>query len=169
MLSAARRAGSFNPSSAARASAASRGMAPRPLGSSNSVIARPSIRQSGCFPSSASSPARSSAAAASPSVSARHSFSDSRQKASGAIRKRPAASRSIAGQGVVIGSVPVLHDLIVAGLLVNPFPEIVEPRIGYDLLIGPQASGRPEVQRFAAWIVAEAADQRWAESENETR
>jgi LysR family glycine cleavage system transcriptional activator len=78
-----------------------------------------------------------------------------------------AVQAAIAGQGVVIGSVPVLHDLIMAGLLLNPFPEIVEPRIGYDLLIAPQATGRPDVQRFAAWIVAEAADQRRGETASE--
>ena len=67
-----------------------------------------------------------------------------------------AVQAAIAGQGVVLGSLPVLHDLVEAGLLVNPFAEIVDTNIGYDLVTSEQSLARPEVQRFASWIVAEA-------------
>ena len=68
-----------------------------------------------------------------------------------------AVQAAIAGQGVVLGSLPVLHDLMTAGLLVNPFRESVDPKIGYDLVADPGALARPAVQGFADWIVAEAA------------
>ena len=71
-----------------------------------------------------------------------------------------AVQAAIAGQGVVLGSLPVLHDLIEAGLLLNPFAEMVDPKIGYDLITAQQAPVRPEVQQFADWIVAEATELR---------
>jgi LysR family glycine cleavage system transcriptional activator len=70
-----------------------------------------------------------------------------------------AVQAAIAGQGVVIGSLPVLHDLIEAGLLLNPFPEMVDPKIGYDLVTDHKSLVRPEVQQFAEWIATEAAHQ----------
>jgi LysR family glycine cleavage system transcriptional activator len=71
-----------------------------------------------------------------------------------------AVQAAIAGQGVVLGSLPVLHDLIKVGLLVNPFGTSVDPQIGYDLVIHPMALARSAVQGFADWIVAEAARQK---------
>ena len=67
-----------------------------------------------------------------------------------------ALQAAIAGQGVVLGSLPVLRDLIEAGLLTCPFAESVRTDIGYDLVAVPQALGRPEVRGFADWITAEA-------------
>jgi LysR family glycine cleavage system transcriptional activator len=67
-----------------------------------------------------------------------------------------AVQSAIAGQGVVLGSLPVLHDLVEAGLLVNPFAEIVDTNIGYDLVTPEESLARPEVRRFANWIIAEA-------------
>lgn len=70
-----------------------------------------------------------------------------------------AVQAAIAGQGVVLGSLPVLHDLIAAGLLINPFREVVDPMIGYDLVADHNALARPAVQHFVDWIIAEAAHQ----------
>ena len=70
-----------------------------------------------------------------------------------------AVQAAIAGQGVVLGSLPVLHDLVEAGLLVCPFPDRVVTDIGYDLVTTQQALQRPEVQAFRDWIVAEASSQ----------
>jgi LysR family transcriptional regulator, glycine cleavage system transcriptional activator len=79
-----------------------------------------------------------------------------------------AVQAAVAGQGVVIGSLPVLHDLIEAGLLVNPFSESVDPEIGYDLVTEHEALVRPAVQHFADWIVAEAEHQRLPRSKGST-
>ncbi len=70
-----------------------------------------------------------------------------------------AVQAAIAGQGVVLGSLPVLHDLVEANLLVCPFPERVITDIGYDLVTTRRAQRRPEVQSFTDWIVAQASAQ----------
>ncbi|MEO9874075.1 MAG: LysR substrate-binding domain-containing protein [Anderseniella sp.] len=70
-----------------------------------------------------------------------------------------AVQAAIAGQGVVLGSLPVLHDLVEAGLLVCPFPDRVVTDIGYDLVTTQRGLRRPEVQSFMDWIIAEASSQ----------
>lgn len=66
-----------------------------------------------------------------------------------------AVQAAIAGQGVVLGSLPVMHDLVVSGLLVRPFPEKVETDIGYDVTARGAAMERSEVRDFVSWITAE--------------
>jgi LysR family glycine cleavage system transcriptional activator len=63
----------------------------------------------------------------------------------------------VAGQGVVLGSLPILRDLVTAGLLVTPFTAMVNTDIGYDLVIAPRALERPDVVLFSKWILREAA------------
>ncbi len=70
-----------------------------------------------------------------------------------------AVQAAVAGQGVVLGSLPVLHDLIETNLLVCPFRERVTTNIGYDLVTTQRALQRTEVQAFTDWIVAEATAQ----------
>lgn len=70
-----------------------------------------------------------------------------------------AVQAAIAGQGVVLGSLPVLQDLVAANLLVCPFPEWVTTDIGYDLVTTQRALQRTEVQAFMDWIIAEASSQ----------
>lgn len=67
-----------------------------------------------------------------------------------------AVQAAIAGQGVVLGSLPVLHNLVEANLLVCPFPDRVMTDIGYDLVTTDRALQRTEVQAFVDWIIAEA-------------
>ncbi|MCB1376915.1 MAG: LysR family transcriptional regulator [Alphaproteobacteria bacterium] len=67
-----------------------------------------------------------------------------------------AVQAAIAGQGVVLGSLPVLRDLVEARLLVNPFRETVTTTIGYDIVTTRRALERREVRNFADWIIAEA-------------
>ncbi|MDI5921155.1 LysR substrate-binding domain-containing protein [Halomonas sp. LR5S13] len=68
-----------------------------------------------------------------------------------------AVQAAIAGQGVVLGSLPILSDLVAAGLLVRAFPDIVETSIGYDIVATRDAIGTQQVQSFIAWTKAEAA------------
>jgi LysR family glycine cleavage system transcriptional activator len=70
-----------------------------------------------------------------------------------------AVQAAIAGQGVVLGSLPVLHNLVEANLLVCPFRERVTTDIGYDLVTTQRALQRTEVQAFMDWIIAEASSQ----------
>ncbi|MXN17912.1 LysR family transcriptional regulator [Pseudooceanicola sp. GBMRC 2024] len=68
-----------------------------------------------------------------------------------------ALQAAIAGQGLVLGSQPVLRDYLASGLLVQPFPDRVVTDIGYDAVTTPEALARPEVAAFLDWIRAEAA------------
>ena len=67
-----------------------------------------------------------------------------------------ALQAAIAGQGVILGSKPVLARLVVAGLLVDPFKIRVTTDIGYDLVTAKRAKPKPEVVSFINWITAEA-------------
>jgi LysR family glycine cleavage system transcriptional activator len=68
-----------------------------------------------------------------------------------------ALQAAIAGQGVVLGSEPVLRDLIRARLLTSPFRQRVDTDIGYDVVATKLALERREVRRFVDWVAGEAA------------
>jgi LysR family glycine cleavage system transcriptional activator len=68
-----------------------------------------------------------------------------------------ALQAAVAGQGVVLGSTPILRSLVEAKLLVNPFPHKVVTDIGYDLVTTERARARPEVASFLEWISREAS------------
>ena len=67
-----------------------------------------------------------------------------------------ALQAAIAGQGVILGSLPILRSLMQAGLLVNPFPHSVKTDIGYDLVTSNRAEITPEIANFIEWIIQEA-------------
>ncbi|QIE53977.1 LysR family transcriptional regulator [Pikeienuella piscinae] len=66
-----------------------------------------------------------------------------------------ATQAAVAGQGVLLGSAPILRGLIDAGLLCNPFPESVVTDIGYDLVATAAGMARPDAARFIEWMLAE--------------
>jgi LysR family glycine cleavage system transcriptional activator len=66
-----------------------------------------------------------------------------------------AIQAAIAGQGVVLGSWPMVRNAIEANLLVSPFIERARTDIGYDLAVTREAMARPEVARFVEWILQE--------------
>lgn len=68
-----------------------------------------------------------------------------------------AVQAAIAGQGVVLGSWPIVRDALDGNLLVSPFRERVRPEVGYDLVATRTALARPEVAAFVAWILEEVA------------
>lgn len=68
-----------------------------------------------------------------------------------------AVQAAIAGQGVILGSLPVLRDLVEAGLLISPFPESVITDIGYDLVTAKRVFQRDEVATFWNWLIDEAS------------
>ncbi len=67
-----------------------------------------------------------------------------------------ALQAAIAGQGVILGSLPILQSLVEAKFLVNPFPHTVRTDIGYDLVTTERVRARPEVTSFLDWIADEA-------------
>lgn len=66
-----------------------------------------------------------------------------------------AVQAAIAGQGFIIGSVPILHEIIEAKLLTNPFERGVVTDIGYDLVVNQPSLERTEVAAFVRWILTE--------------
>ncbi len=73
-----------------------------------------------------------------------------------------AVQAAIAGQGVMLASWPILRDALDAGVLVRPFHETVTTDIGYDLVTTGDASQRPEVSAFVAWMLSVAQQEREA-------
>jgi LysR family transcriptional regulator, glycine cleavage system transcriptional activator len=67
-----------------------------------------------------------------------------------------AVQAAVAGQGIVLGSWPILRDLVEAKLLVSPLPERVHTNIGYDFVTTARSLERPEVRCFADWVAREA-------------
>lgn len=66
---------------------------------------------------------------------------------------------ALAGQGVALARLPLIGEALARGELVEPFgaqARIATP-YAYWLLIAPAKRDRPEVQRFAAWLQAQAA------------
>ena len=62
---------------------------------------------------------------------------------------------AIAGQGFILGSTPVLSDLIKKELLIDPFNLSVKTDLGYDLVYEKKAFIKPEIEKFISWIVSE--------------
>jgi len=64
---------------------------------------------------------------------------------------------AVSGQGVALGRSPLIDHAVARGDLVMPWPKRYDSPRGYFALSGSQASGRPEVQQFIAWLREEAA------------
>lgn len=66
---------------------------------------------------------------------------------------------ALTGQGVALARLPLVHEHLERGELVEPFGKA--GRLGspfsYWLITGPNAARRPEVQQFADWVRAQAA------------
>jgi len=68
-----------------------------------------------------------------------------------------ALQAAIAGQGIVLGSRPIVQDALDAGLLVMACAESVKVREGYEVVATEAALERPEVAAFVEWIRTAAA------------
>jgi len=67
-----------------------------------------------------------------------------------------AVAAAVAGQGVVIGRLPLLRELVQTGQLVAPFSEGAASRRGYFIETSRRAAGNPDAQDFVRWLRAEA-------------
>lgn len=65
-----------------------------------------------------------------------------------------AVEAAVAGQGVVIGRLPLLADLVRQRRLVAPFRTPAASRRGYSLALAPQAAHNPAALAFADWLVS---------------
>ena len=67
-----------------------------------------------------------------------------------------AVAAAVAGQGVVIGRMPLLDGLLRSGQLVAPFGTQAASRRGYFVVPGRRATHNPDAQDFMRWLQAEA-------------
>ncbi|HVJ43717.1 MAG TPA: LysR substrate-binding domain-containing protein [Dongiaceae bacterium] len=63
---------------------------------------------------------------------------------------------AVAGQGVALGTKPVVADHLAAGTLVAPFAKRIVTPFAYYLVYAPTIRERPEAQGFIDWILEEA-------------
>ena len=66
-----------------------------------------------------------------------------------------AVAAAVAGQGVVIGRLPLLADLVRRKQLVAPFRSPAASRRGYFVTLAPHAAHNPSARAFADWLKAE--------------
>jgi len=62
---------------------------------------------------------------------------------------------AVAGQGVAIGRLPLLAELLKDGRLVAPFTGAAS-HMGYFVMVAPRSAGNADAQDFVAWLMAEA-------------
>jgi len=63
---------------------------------------------------------------------------------------------AIDGQGVALGTSPLVRQLIRQGKLIAPLAKEFESLRAYYLVISADAAGRPEVKDFAGWLLGQA-------------
>ena len=87
--------------------------------------------------------------------------------ANGAPGLRPAGSlrftlydqvvqAAVGGQGVALGRLPLIAELLRDGRLVAPFPKRYDSERGYVALVAPRAREREDVAAFVRWLDAES-------------
>lgn len=67
-----------------------------------------------------------------------------------------AVAAAVAGQGVVIGRLPLLRELVQSGRLVAPFGEGASSRRGYFIDTSRRAAANADAQDFVRWLRIEA-------------
>ncbi len=67
-----------------------------------------------------------------------------------------AIAAAVAGQGVAIGRLPLLAELIRDRRLVAPFGGGAASRRGYYVMLSPRGADNPDAQDFARWLRVEA-------------
>ena len=60
---------------------------------------------------------------------------------------------ALAGQGVALGRVPLISDLLRDGSLVAPFAQLSSTNRAYWLVRAASAQRRPQVEQFAQWLM----------------
>lgn len=65
---------------------------------------------------------------------------------------------ALGGQGVALGRLPMVSELVEAGRLVAPFPKRYDSQRGYYVIVAPHARTRPDVAAFVAFLREQAID-----------
>jgi len=66
---------------------------------------------------------------------------------------------ALGGQGVALGRIPLISELLRDGKLIAPFPKRYDSPRSYFVVMAPQVADRPDVAAFAVWLQREAAAQ----------
>ena len=67
---------------------------------------------------------------------------------------------AVGGQGVALGRLPLIAELLHDGKLVAPFPKRYDSERGYVALVAPHANSREDVAAFVRWLDVESAPMR---------
>jgi DNA-binding transcriptional LysR family regulator len=67
-----------------------------------------------------------------------------------------AIAAAVAGQGVAIGRLPLLLEMLRDGRLVAPFSGPAASQRGYFIAASAASAGNPDAQDFVRWLRAEA-------------
>lgn len=67
-----------------------------------------------------------------------------------------AVAAAMQGQGVVIGRLPLLAELVESGRLVTPFGSCASSQRGYYMVSGVRGGANPDAQDFVRWLRSEA-------------
>jgi len=70
---------------------------------------------------------------------------------------------TLGGQGVALGRIPLIAELLRDGRLVAPFPKRYDSPRGYFVVVAPHAREPEDVAAFVAWLLDEAAAQTTAD------
>jgi len=77
---------------------------------------------------------------------------------------------TLGGQGVALGRIPLISELLRDGRLVAPFPKRYDSPRSYFVIVAPHATQRADVAAFVAWLQREAATaQTQADAPTESR
>jgi len=67
---------------------------------------------------------------------------------------------AVGGQGVALGRLPLIAELLREGRLVAPFPKRYDSERGYVALVAPHSAARDDVIAFVRWLDDESAPMR---------
>ncbi|CAG0994713.1 Glycine cleavage system transcriptional activator [Burkholderiales bacterium] len=67
---------------------------------------------------------------------------------------------AVGGQGVALGRLPLIGELLREGRLVAPFPKRYDSERGYAAITAPHAATREDVAAFVRWLEEESAEMR---------
>lgn len=70
---------------------------------------------------------------------------------------------TLGGQGVALGRIPLISELLRDGRLVAPFPKRYDSPRSYFVIVAPHAKDRADVAAFVGWLRHEAAAQSHAD------
>ena len=76
---------------------------------------------------------------------------------------------TLGGQGVALGRIPLISELLRDGRLIAPFPKRYDSPRSYFVITAPHASDRLDVAAFVAWLSQEAAAQTRADTFSATQ